>query len=85
MPKQLLGKTSDFLRTGLPACSAGNLSAVKAFLKDERGLVNWIGSPGRTMLWEAARKGKSANDIADGSRKIGIEEVRQVFREIMDP
>ena len=58
MPKQLLGKTSDFLRTVLPACSAGNLSAVNAFLKDERGFVNWIGPHGRTMLWEAARKGR---------------------------
>ena len=58
MLKPLSGETSDFLRVVLPACSSGNLSAVKAYLQDERKFINWIGPHGRTMLWEAARKGQ---------------------------
>ena len=58
MPKRLSGETSDFLRIVLPACSAGRLSDVQAYLQDERGFVNWIGPHGRTMLWEASRKGR---------------------------
>ena len=60
MYKQLSGKTSDFLCIVLPACATGKLNAVKKYLQDERGFVNWIGPHGRTMLWEAARKGKLA-------------------------
>ena len=58
MHKQLSGKTNDFLRIVLPACATGKLNAVKIYLQDARGFVNWIGPHGRTMLWEAARKGK---------------------------
>ncbi|MCG8408190.1 MAG: ankyrin repeat domain-containing protein [Phycisphaerales bacterium] len=58
MAHELTGKASDFLRIVLPACSSGKLEAVKTYLKDEREFVHWIGPHGRTMLWEAARKGK---------------------------
>ena len=58
MTKPLTGKTNDFLRIVLPACASGNLVAVKQYLADERGFVHWIGPHGRTMIWEAARKGR---------------------------
>ena len=56
--KPLTGKTNDFLRIVLPACASGKRDAVQAYLTDERPFVHWIGPHGRTMLWEAARKGK---------------------------
>ena len=56
--KKLTGQANDFLKIVLPACASGNLNAVKAYLDDERGLVGWVGPHGRTMLWEAARKGR---------------------------
>lgn len=58
MPKPLSGKTNDFLRIVLPACAAGKIDAVKAYLEDEREFARWIGPHGRTMLWEAARNGR---------------------------
>ncbi len=56
--KPLTGKTSDLLKIVLPACATGKLKAVRNYLDDERKFVSWIGPHGRTMLWEAARKGQ---------------------------
>ncbi|MEM7316574.1 MAG: ankyrin repeat domain-containing protein [Planctomycetota bacterium] len=56
--KPLTGRTNDFLRIVLPACAAGKIAAVRKYLEDERAFQNWIGPHGRTMLWEAARKGR---------------------------
>ncbi|MGI9519751.1 MAG: ankyrin repeat domain-containing protein, partial [Pirellulaceae bacterium] len=58
MTKPLTGRDNDFLRIVLPACGSGSLIAVKAYTADTRGFVRWIGPHGRTMLWEAARKGR---------------------------
>ncbi len=54
----LTGQTNDFLKVVLPACASGNLRAVTAYLDDPRQFVRWIGPHGRTMLWEAARRGQ---------------------------
>ena len=58
MHKILTGETSDFLRIVLPACASGKLDAVKTYLQDDRAFAHWIGPHGRTMVWEAARKGR---------------------------
>ena len=58
MARQLTGQSSDFLRVVLPACISGRLADVKKFAKDSRDFVKCIGPHGRTMLWEAARKGR---------------------------
>ena len=58
--RRLSGETNDFLKIVLPACRAGDLTAVTAALDDPRGFAGWIGPHGRTMLWEAARAGRLA-------------------------
>ncbi|MEM7016942.1 MAG: ankyrin repeat domain-containing protein [Pseudomonadota bacterium] len=58
MIKPLTGATNDFLKIVMPACASGKLEAVKVYLQDEREFARWIGPHGRTMLWEAARKGR---------------------------
>ena len=59
MPKtQLTGKESDFLKIVVAAAGRGDLNAVKQFLADKPEWLHTIGSHGRTMLWEAAYRGK---------------------------
>ncbi len=58
MIKALTGRDNDFLRIVMPACAAGKLPAVKSYVEDPRGFVHRIGPHGRTMLWEAAQKGR---------------------------
>ena len=55
---QLTGKESDFLKIVVAAAGRGDLDAVKHFLKDKPEWLHTIGSHGRTMLWEAAYRGK---------------------------
>ena len=59
MGKELSGKPNDFLKIVLPTCAAGKIKDVKQYLKDDRFFVKWVGPHGRTMLWEAARNGKT--------------------------
>ncbi len=59
MPKtQLTGNQSDFLKIVVAAAGRGDLDAVKQFLVDKPEWLHTIGSHGRTMLWEAAYRGK---------------------------
>ena len=54
----LTGQPNDLLKVVLPAASRGDLEAVKAILRSKRDWVFAIGPHNRTMLWEAARKGR---------------------------
>ena len=59
MPKtQLIGKQSDFLKIVVAAAGRGDVKAVRQFLEDKPEWLHTIGSHGRTMLWEAAYRGK---------------------------
>ena len=57
--RRLSGETNDFLKIVLPACRSGDLRAVTDILEDPRGFVRWTGPHGRTMVWEAARSGRT--------------------------
>ena len=59
LPKtELTGKQSDFLKIVVAAAGRGDLAAVQKFLDDKPEWLHTIGSHGRTMLWEAAYRGK---------------------------
>ena len=59
MPITLLtGKQSDFLKFVVAAAGRGDLNAVKQFLAYKPEWLHTVGSHGRTMLWEAAYRGK---------------------------
>ena len=59
MPKvQLTGKQSDFLKIVVAAAGRGDLEPVRLLLDDNPAWIHTIGSHGRTMLWEAAYRGK---------------------------
>ncbi len=59
LPKtELTGKDSDFLKIVVAAAGRGDLTAVQKFLDDKPEWLHTIGSHGRTMLWEAAYRGK---------------------------
>lgn len=59
LPKtELKGKQSDFLKIVVAAAGRGDLNAVQKFLDDKPEWLHTIGSHGRTMLWEAAYRGK---------------------------
>ena len=54
----LTGKASDFLRIAAAAAGRGDLDTVRAVLAQEPAWVGRIGSHGRTLLWEAAYRGR---------------------------
>ena len=54
----LTGKTSDFLKIAVGAAGRGDLATVRAVLAKQPDWVSRIGSHGRTMLWEAAYRGR---------------------------
>ncbi|MCY4402059.1 MAG: ankyrin repeat domain-containing protein [Candidatus Poribacteria bacterium] len=59
MPKtEFTGKQSDFLKIVVAAAGRGDLNATRQFLNDKPEWLHTIGSHGRTMLWEAAYRGK---------------------------
>ena len=59
MPKvQLTGKQSDFLKIVVAAAGRGDLKTVRQLLDDNPAWIHTVGSHGRTMLWEAAYRGK---------------------------
>ena len=55
---QLTGNQSDFLKIVVAAAGRGDLETVRQLLDDNPAWIHTIGSHGRTMLWEAAYRGK---------------------------
>ena len=60
---RLTGKASDFLRIGVAAAGRGDLAAVRGVLAQQPAWLRRVGSHGRTMLWEAAYRGRL--EVAD--------------------
>ena len=59
MPRiQLTGKQSDFLKIVVAAVGRGDLETVRQLVDDTPAWIHTVGSHGRTMLWEAAYRGK---------------------------
>ena len=56
----LTGKSSDFLKIAVGAAGRGDLDTVKAVLAEKPDWLQRLGSHGRTMLWEAAYRGRGA-------------------------
>ena len=56
----LTGKASDFLKIGVAAAGRGDLDTVRAVLAERPDWLHRVGSHGRTMLWEAAYRGRAA-------------------------
>ena len=55
---QLTGNQSDFLKIVVAAVGRGDLDTVRHLLDDNPAWIHTVGSHGRTMLWEAAYRGK---------------------------
>ena len=55
---QLTGNQSDFLKIVVAAAGRGDLETVRQLLDDNPAWIHTVGSHGRTMLWEAAYRGK---------------------------
>ncbi len=55
---QLTGNQSDFLKIVVAATGRGDLETVRYLLDDNPAWIHTVGSHGRTMLWEAAYRGK---------------------------
>ncbi|MEM7363098.1 MAG: ankyrin repeat domain-containing protein [Pseudomonadota bacterium] len=55
---KLTGKISDFSGIVLKTAAAGKLDDLKVYLEHEPRWLNERGPHGRTLLWEAARKGR---------------------------
>ena len=54
----LTGKASDFLRIAAAAAGRGDLDTIAAVLAERPAWVGRTGSHGRTLLWEAAYRGR---------------------------
>lgn len=54
----LTGKASDFLKIGVAAAGRGDLDTLQAVLAEKPQWFRRTGSHGRTMLWEAAYRGR---------------------------
>lgn len=59
MTTVLTGKTSDFLKVGVAAAGRGDLATVRTVLAERPDWLRRVGSHGRTMLWEAAYRGRA--------------------------
>lgn len=59
MPR-LTGKASDFLQVGVAAAGRGDMNTVQSVLAEKPEWLHRVGSHGRTMLWEAAYRGRLA-------------------------
>ncbi len=55
---QLTGKQSDFLKIVAAAAGRGDIEAVRQLVDENPYWIHKVGSHGRTMLWEAAYRGK---------------------------
>ena len=59
MPKvQLTGNQSDFLKIVVAATGRGDIETVRQLVDDNPAWIHTVGSHGRTMLWEAAYRGR---------------------------
>ncbi|MDE0040189.1 MAG: ankyrin repeat domain-containing protein [Gammaproteobacteria bacterium] len=58
MCRLLTGKASDFLKIGVAAAGRGDLGTLQAVLAEKPHWLRRTGSHGRTMLWEAAYRGR---------------------------
>ena len=54
----LTGKASDFLKIGVAAAGRGDIATVQVVLDEQPAWLRRVGSHGRTMLWEAAYRGR---------------------------
>ena len=54
----LTGKASDFLKIGVAAAGRGDFDMLRAVLAEKPHWLRRTGSHGRTMLWEAAYRGR---------------------------
>ena len=52
------GKLSDFLKVGGVAAARGDVELMREILKERPKWIQHVGSHGRTLLWEAAHRGK---------------------------
>ncbi len=55
---QLTGNQSDFLKIVVAAAGRGDLETVRQLVDDKPAWIHTVGSHGRTMLWEAAYRGR---------------------------
>ena len=55
---ELTGKKSAFLKIVVAAAGRGDLVTVRALVDEKPDWMHTVGSHGRTMLWEAAHRGK---------------------------
>ena len=55
---KLTGNQSDFLKIVVATTGRGDLETVRHLLDDNPAWIHTVGSHGRTMLWEAAYRGK---------------------------
>ncbi len=55
---KLTGNQSDFLKIVVAAAGRGDRQTVRQLLDDNPAWIHTVGSHGRTMLWEAAYRGK---------------------------
>ena len=58
MRVNLTGKASDFLKIGVAAAGRGEIDTLKSVLEQKPEWLTRVGSHGRTMLWEAAYRGR---------------------------
>ena len=56
---KLTGRASDFLKIGVATAGRGDLDGLKALLEVKSHWLARVGSHGRTMLWEAAYRGRT--------------------------
>lgn len=54
----LTGNASDFLKIGVAAAGRGDFDTLRSVLAEKPHWLRRIGSHGRTMLWEAAYRGR---------------------------
>ena len=57
-PTALTGKASDFLKIAVAAAGRGDMATVRSVLAEHPKWLRRVGSHGRTMLWEAAYRGR---------------------------
>ena len=55
---QLTGNQSDFLKIVVAATGRGDIETVRQLVDDNPAWIHTVGSHGRTMLWEAAYRGR---------------------------
>lgn len=58
MTVNFTGNAGDFLKIGVAAAARGDVPLVREILKARPAWIHHVGSHGRTMLWEAAHRGR---------------------------